>query len=88
MNLENIILQGGALAVILSSFILVLRWLLNHFTKSLARIEQSIHVNTMTLIAHLRAHALNGVNDENVRTEIIDCLVKVERAIQNLGNGK
>jgi hypothetical protein len=46
--MENLILQGGALAVILLSFLTVLGWLLKHFTTALNRIESAIHACTLS----------------------------------------
>jgi len=48
--MDDLILQGGALAVILCAFLGVLTWLLKHFTNALTRIEDSIHANTKTIL--------------------------------------
>ena len=50
MDLNEIILQGSALAVILGSFLLILQFLLTSFSKTMAEIEVAQHATTSALL--------------------------------------
>lgn len=68
MPMEQLILQGGALAVILFAFVFILKWTLTSFTSSLRSIEAAQYAHTLTLMAFsqlLLTHDLtaSGVNE-------------------------
>jgi len=49
MDFHNLILQGGALAVVLFAFIAVLQWLLKHLSRQLTEIEHAIQQLNATI---------------------------------------
>ena len=76
IDVQSLIVQGGALAVILSTFVLIVRWMLNQFTKSLERLERSLHANTLSLILLTKQSFLHTVGDK-----VFDSADEVKRII-------
>ena len=58
---QSLIVQGGALAVVLFAFIFLLQWLLRNLTKSQYRLERSIHALSLTNMINARSQVLAGI---------------------------
>ena len=96
MDFQDLILQGGALAVVLACFIFVLWWLLGHFARSLNRIERGLHATTLAMLALSKAqmHAnfnLNGFdpNDKDSKAvmmydDVLKTLDDIEKMLDAL----
>ena len=50
MDIQTIVMQGGALGVVLVCFLWLLQFLLNNFTRALSRIEKAQHATTLAAV--------------------------------------
>jgi hypothetical protein len=92
MNLENIILQGGSLAVVLACFIIVLQWLLKHFTVALERIEQGQYAGVLAMMGitkvifrvSIKADSLTDEQTKQMLAETLQQLDELEAILIEL----
>jgi len=69
MDVQDLVLQGGSLAVVLTAFSFILNFLLNSFSKSMGAIERALHLNTLTLLGlsqQIMHHDMTMSNLENM----------------------
>ena len=89
MDFSNLILQGGALGVVLACFISVQYWLLGHFTRALARIEatQYIFIQAMMAITKTQMQAnfnLIGLSEEDKTNKAVAMYLDLHKTIDEI----
>ena len=70
MDLNELILQGSALAVLLGSFLLILQFLLNSFAKTMGQIEEAQHATTQALLEMVHVVKANNEKIDSLKRAI------------------